>query len=81
MFETRVSDILVKNNEVEGIVTQSGDKIHANKLILATGHSARDIFELLDKKKILKVDQEKETLHSLFDNSDKKVAINVRNRL
>ncbi|UPZ16016.1 NAD(P)/FAD-dependent oxidoreductase [Flavobacterium humidisoli] len=53
LFETRVSDILVKNNEVEGIVTQNGDKIHANKLILATGHSARDIFELLDKKKIL----------------------------
>ncbi|KAF2081205.1 NAD(P)/FAD-dependent oxidoreductase [Flavobacterium sharifuzzamanii] len=53
LFETRVSDILVKNNEVEGIVTHNGDKIHANKLILATGHSARDIFELLDKKKIL----------------------------
>ncbi|MXO06046.1 NAD(P)/FAD-dependent oxidoreductase [Flavobacterium sp. HBTb2-11-1] len=53
LFETRVDDILVKNNEVEGIVTHNGDKIHANKLILATGHSARDIFELLDKKKIL----------------------------
>ncbi|MEG2102513.1 MAG: FAD-dependent oxidoreductase, partial [Flavobacterium sp.] len=53
LFDTRVTDILVKNNEVEGIVTQNGDKILANKLILATGHSARDIFELLDKKKIL----------------------------
>lgn len=53
LFDTRVTDILVKNNEVEGIATQNGDKIHANKLILATGHSARDIFELLDKKKIL----------------------------
>jgi len=53
LFETRVTDILVKNNEVDGIVTQNGDKIQANKLILATGHSARDIFELLDKKKIL----------------------------
>ena len=52
LFDTRVTDILVKNNEVEGIVTQTGDKILANKLILATGHSARDIFELLDKKKI-----------------------------
>ena len=52
LFDTRVTDILVKNNEVEGIVAQNGDKILANKLILATGHSARDIFELLDKKKI-----------------------------
>ena len=52
LFDTRVTDILVKNNEVEGIVTQNRDKILANKLILATGHSARDIFELLDRKKI-----------------------------
>ena len=53
LFETRLTDIVLKNNEVQGIVTQSGDTILANKIILATGHSARDIFELLDKKKIL----------------------------
>jgi uncharacterized FAD-dependent dehydrogenase len=52
LFETRVTDILVKSNEVEGIVTQKGTTILANKLILATGHSARDIFELLDSKNI-----------------------------
>jgi uncharacterized protein len=52
LFETRVTDILVKNNEVEGIMTQNGDRILSNKLILATGHSARDIFELLDRKQI-----------------------------
>ncbi|WP_310378373.1 FAD-dependent protein [Flavobacterium sp.] len=52
LFETRVTDILIKNNEVCGIVTQNGDTILANKIILATGHSARDIFELLDRKKI-----------------------------
>ncbi len=53
LFETRVTDILIKNNEVQGIQTQKGDIINANKIILATGHSARDIFELLDRKKIL----------------------------
>jgi uncharacterized FAD-dependent dehydrogenase len=52
LFETRVIDILIKNNEVQGIVTQNGDTIIANKIILATGHSARDIFELLDRKQI-----------------------------
>ncbi|RTY73815.1 NAD(P)/FAD-dependent oxidoreductase [Flavobacterium sp. LS1R10] len=52
LFETRLTDILLKNNEVQGVVTQNGDTILANKLILATGHSARDIFELLDRKKI-----------------------------
>jgi uncharacterized protein len=53
LFETRVTDIIVKNNEVQGIMTQAGDVIEAKKIILATGHSARDIFELLDRKKIL----------------------------
>ena len=52
LFETRLTDILIKNNEVQGIVTQNGDTIAANKIILATGHSARDIFELLDRKQI-----------------------------
>ena len=53
LFETRVTDISIKNNEVQGVTTQNGEVISANKLILATGHSARDIFELLDKKKVL----------------------------
>lgn len=52
LFETRLTDILIKNNEVQGIVTQSGETILASKVILATGHSARDIFELLDRKKV-----------------------------
>lgn len=53
LFETRVADLIIKNNEVQGIVTQNGNTIHSQKIILATGHSARDIFELLDRKKIL----------------------------
>jgi len=53
LFETRVTDFIVKNNEMKGIVTQKGETISVNKVILATGHSARDIFELLDRKKIL----------------------------
>ena len=52
LFETRVTDILIKNNEVQGVVTQKGETIAANKVILASGHSARDIFELLHRKGI-----------------------------
>ncbi len=52
LFETRLTNIIIKNNEVQGIITKNGDTILANKLILATGHSARDIYELLDKKQI-----------------------------
>ena len=52
LFETRVTDFVVSKNEMQGVVTQNGDTISANNVILATGHSARDIFELLDRKKI-----------------------------
>jgi uncharacterized FAD-dependent dehydrogenase len=52
LFETRLTDIIIKNNEVSGIVTQKGETISASKVILATGHSARDIYELLDRKNI-----------------------------
>lgn len=53
LFETKLTDILLENNAVKGIVTQDGTKIDCSKLILATGHSARDIFELLERKNIL----------------------------
>lgn len=53
LFETQVVDFVVKNNEIQGVLLQNNDVIKANKVILATGHSARDIFELLDRKKII----------------------------
>src|SRR5690606_35233968 len=52
LFNSRVSDILIKENEVTGVQLQNGDKISARKVSLATGHSARDIFELLHRKGI-----------------------------
>lgn len=52
LFETRLTDIILKNNTVAGIKTLKGETIAANHIILATGHSARDIFELLEKKGI-----------------------------
>ena len=51
-FNTRVTDIILKNYAVTGVQTQNGDIINASKIILATGHSARDIFELLFQKGI-----------------------------
>jgi len=51
-FETRVTDFNIKNNKIESIVLQNGNEIPTARVILATGHSARDIYYLLDKKKI-----------------------------
>lgn len=53
LFNTRVNDLLIRNNQIQGVGTQSGQIINAKKVILATGHSARDIFELLHQKGIL----------------------------
>jgi uncharacterized protein len=52
-FNTKVTDFIVKENEMKGVVTQDGNKHDAVAVILATGHSARDIFHLLHEKKIL----------------------------
>jgi uncharacterized FAD-dependent dehydrogenase len=46
-FNSRVKDILVKNNAITGVKTVSGDQFETDKIILATGHSARDIYEML----------------------------------
>src|ERR1700687_5566816 len=47
-FETRVADLVIDaHRRVRGIVTASGDDIISDAVILATGHSARDIFALL----------------------------------
>lgn len=52
-FNTKVVDFMIERNEVLGVVTEGGDIIRGEAVILATGHSARDIFELLHAKKIL----------------------------
>lgn len=52
-FNTRVTDFIVQNNELKGVVTATGQSFEGLGVILATGHSARDIFYLLHKKGIL----------------------------
>lgn len=52
-FNTRVTDLLVDAGTITGVVTSGGDAIRGEAVILATGHSARDIFELLHRKEIL----------------------------
>ena len=51
-FETRVTDFTIKNNKIQAIQLLNGEEIPVNRVILATGHSARDIFYLLHKKEI-----------------------------
>ena len=52
-FQTRVTDFVLNGNEIKGVCTQHGDVVEGRATILATGHSARDIFYLLNNKNIL----------------------------
>jgi uncharacterized FAD-dependent dehydrogenase len=51
-FEARVNDFIIERSTIRGVHT-TAHEIIGDAVILATGHSARDIFELLHKKNIL----------------------------
>jgi uncharacterized FAD-dependent dehydrogenase len=52
LFNEKLTDIVIKNNAVIAVHLASVKEIATDEIILATGHSARDIFELLHKKQI-----------------------------
>ncbi len=56
-FQAKVDDIEMGvnpqgHNQVQGVVLASGERIATSHLVLAVGHSARDTFEMIDKKGI-----------------------------
>ena len=53
LFEKKVIDFILEDNTINGVKTSDGNSFKGDAVILATGHSARDIFELLYEKKIL----------------------------
>ncbi len=52
-FNTQVVDLIIENKKLVGVIDQKNQKYLAQNTILATGHSARDIFYLLHKKNVL----------------------------
>ncbi|MBA5628722.1 NAD(P)/FAD-dependent oxidoreductase [Moheibacter lacus] len=53
LFNSKMTDVLIEGNQLVGIRINDEYDLKADALILATGHSARDIFHLLYNKKIL----------------------------
>lgn len=51
-FEARLTDLIIEKKQLKGIVINEKDTHSFERLILATGHSARDIYELLHRKNI-----------------------------
>ncbi len=55
-FNTRLCDLIVENGKMKGVIAEQNGiskEFISGHLLLATGHSARDIFQLLHKKNIL----------------------------
>jgi uncharacterized protein len=53
LFEKKVVDFILQDGIIRGVTTADGHTFDGSAVILATGHSARDIFYLLHRKKIL----------------------------
>ena len=53
LFEKKLIDLVFEKDSIAKAITSDGNSFEADAVILATGHSARDIFYLLQKKNIL----------------------------
>ena len=51
-FNTQVTDLLVENKKVVGLKTEQDEIFNSSHVILATGHSANDIFDMLDRHEV-----------------------------
>jgi len=53
LFNKKVTGLIIKNGRVKGVTTGDGNEIRSSSVILATGHSARDVFEFLHNQGII----------------------------
>ena len=51
-YNTKLTDLIIKDNKIEGIIVNNNEEIKTNYLFLAIGHSARDTYEVLHEKGI-----------------------------
>lgn len=52
-FDTKMVDLLLEDKQLRGVVTADGQEYTGVGVILATGHSARDIVHLLHQRDVL----------------------------
>ena len=50
LLEKKVTDLIIEDNSVKGVITSGNEKFLSPFLILATGHSSRDIYELCQSR-------------------------------
>ena len=52
LLEKKVTDLILEGDQIKGVITGDNEKFYSNYVILSTGHSARDIYYLLQQHKI-----------------------------
>jgi uncharacterized FAD-dependent dehydrogenase len=52
LFNAKVTDLLIEDQEAKGVTLSDGTCIKGEAVVLATGHSARDIYSMLHEKAI-----------------------------
>lgn len=50
ILEKKVIDFLINGDSINGVVTSDNEQFKSKHIILATGHSARDIYEICKKR-------------------------------
>lgn len=51
-FGARVARFVLRDKQLKGVVLANGEQLDGEAVILATGHSARDVFELMQEQRI-----------------------------
>ena len=52
MYNTTLTNLIIEENKLKGIIVNDSEKIYTDNLILAIGHSARDTFKMLYENKL-----------------------------
>ena len=48
-FSTRMDDVRIEGGRIVSVITSKGDEINTDAVILATGHSAEDVYKMLHR--------------------------------
>ncbi len=74
-FYNHVTNLMIKDNAIEGVIVNGNEKVFSKNVLLAIGHSARDTYEMLYSKgvrmepKPFSIGLRVEHLQSLIDES------------
>lgn len=52
LFEKRVTDFILDGSSIKGVIISGNEKYYSKSVILSTGHSARDVYDICHRHKI-----------------------------